>query len=210
MTAAFFEGVFLGITLAFLVGPSFIALVQTSINEGFINGVKFSMGIALSDLTLIALSYLGALQLIQNPRHQVAVGIVGGFILVAFGVYTYTRKQKIVTSTMRIGVNVNSGKFLKYISKGYVLNIFNPFLLVFWLGVVGVASGKYGIQSREMILFFTGTISAVVFTDVIKCFVAHKIKKYLNLSTLTIINRVVGILLVGFGILLIIRTLLSF
>jgi amino acid exporter len=204
MTSALIEGIILGITLAFLIGPSFIALVQTSIHRGFYAGVQFAIGIALSDITLIALTYLGALQLVQSTQNQVTVGIIGGIILMGFGVYTFTRKQKITTQ-VPIEIKVQTGKLFKYISKGYFLNIFNPFLLVFWIGVVGLASSKYGIHSREMIIFFAGAIGAVILTDIFKCFIAHRIKQYLNFKTLTLINRVVGICLVGFGIGLIIR-----
>ena len=204
MTSALIEGIILGITLAFLIGPSFIALVQTSINNGFYAGIQFALGIALSDITLIALTYLGALQLVQSTQNQITVGIIGGVILMGFGVYTFTRKQKITTQ-VPIAVKVQSGKFFKHFSKGFFLNIFNPFLLVFWIGVVGLASSKYGVHSREMLIFFTGAIGAVILTDIFKCFIAHRIKQHLNFKTLTVINRVVGICLVGFGIGLIIR-----
>lgn len=207
MTTALFEGIFLGITLAFLIGPSFIALVQTSISKGFLAGAQFALGIALSDAVLISLSYLGALQLITSTEHQVAVGIIGGFILIGFGIYTFTRKQKIMPS-MTINLKLESGKFFKYLSKGFFLNIFNPFLLVFWIGTVGLTSSKYGIHSREMLTFFAGAIAAVFITDLVKCFVAHRIKRYLNLRTLSLLNRMVGIALVAFGIGLIIRVFL--
>lgn len=207
MTTALIEGILLGITLAFLIGPSFIALIQTSINSGFNTGLQFALGIALSDITLIALSYLGALQLITSTKHQFTVGIIGGIILMIFGIYTFTRKQKII-SPRNIKINFGTGRFLKHISKGFFLNIFNPFLLVFWIGVVGLASTKYGVHSKEMLVFFIGSISAVMFTDIIKCFIANRIKKYLNLSTLTLLNRIVGIALVAFGVALIIRVFL--
>lgn len=207
MTSALIEGIFLGITLAFLIGPSFIALVQTSISNGFLAGAQFSLGIALSDLALISLSYLGALQLITSTEHQVVVGIIGGFILIGFGIYTFTRKQKIMPA-MAINFKLESGKFFRYLFKGFFLNIFNPFLLVFWIGIVGLTSSRYGIHSREMMIFFTGAIAAVFTTDLFKCFIAHRIKRYLNLRTLTLINRIVGISLMAFGIGLIVRVFL--
>ncbi len=207
MTSALIEGIFLGITLAFLIGPSFIALVQTSISKGFLAGAQFSLGIALSDMALISLSYLGALQLITSTEHQVVVGFIGGFILIGVGIYTFSRKQKIMPA-MAINFKLESGKFFRYLFKGFFLNIFNPFLLVFWIGIVGLTSSRYGIHSREMMIFFTGAIAAVFTTDLFKCFIAHRIKRYLNLRTLTLINRIVGISLMAFGIGLIIRVFL--
>jgi threonine/homoserine/homoserine lactone efflux protein len=204
MTSALIEGIILGVTLAFLIGPSFISLVQTSIHRGFPSGVQFAFGIVLSDLTLIALSYLGALQILQNQRNEVAVGVIGGLLLMGFGAVTFTRKY-VMPAPVSIEVRVSGRGVLKYIMKGFFLNIFNPFLLIFWIGVMGVVTSKYGIPSKEILIFFAGTIGAVFLTDLVKVGIAHRIKRYLNARVLTIINRIVGVFLVLFGIALIIR-----
>jgi threonine/homoserine/homoserine lactone efflux protein len=204
MTSALIEGIILGVTLAFLIGPSFISLVQTSIHRGFPSGIQFAIGIVLSDLTLIALSYLGALQILQNQRNEVAVGVIGGLLLMGFGAVTFTRKY-VIPAPVSIEVRVSGRGVLKYIMKGFFLNIFNPFLLIFWIGVMGVVTSKYGIPSKEILIFFAGTIGAVFLTDLFKVGIAHRIKRYLNARVLTIMNRIVGVFLVLFGIALIIR-----
>jgi threonine/homoserine/homoserine lactone efflux protein len=211
MITALIEGIIMGVTLAFLVGPSFVSLLQTSINRGFYAGVQFAVGIALSDITLISLSYLGALQFLGAANNQLKMGIIGGIIVIGFGLVTFTRKHRI-SSPYKIDITRKTegffnGRLLKYISKGYFMNIFNPFLLIFWLGVMGLVSSKYGIPSKEIFIFFIGTVSAVFLTDLLKCIVANKIKHYLNPKVLTMVNRIVGLCMVGFGILLIIRVL---
>ncbi|MFO8068170.1 MAG: LysE family translocator [Bacteroidales bacterium] len=204
MTVAFFEGIILGITLAFLIGPAFFSLLQTSIHRGFFAGIQFAAGIAFSDITLIGLSYLGALQLINDEQNKVTVGIVGGSVLILFGIITFTRKYK-ATKTSKIEIKIKAEKFMKYFFKGYFINILNPFLFIFWLGVVSFISTKYGIHSKETTTFFVGVIFAVFSTDTIKCFIAHRIKKYLRIKVLTLINRVVGILLIVFGVVMFLR-----
>lgn len=211
MITALIEGIIMGLTLAFLIGPSFVSLLQTSIHRGFYAGVQFAVGIALSDITLIALSYLGALQFLGAEHNQFRMGIIGGLIVIGFGIVTFTRKHQIA-SPVKLDIQVKTegffnGKLLKYISKGYFMNIFNPFLLIFWLGVMGLMSSKYGIPSKEIFIFFGGTVSAVFLTDIVKCIVANQIKKKLNGKVLTIINRIVGVCMVAFGLGLIIRVI---
>lgn len=200
------EGVVLGITLAFLVGPSFISLIQTSIHRGFYAGVQFASGIALSDITLIVLSYVGLLQIYDSNSQYLIIGIIGGSIMIGFGIITFKRKYSI-PSNIHINLKVQTGRFFKYFFKGYLLNIFNPFLLIFWVGVMGLITTKYSIPSQEVHLFFVSCIMAVFGTDVIKVLIARKIKTYLNIRVLTILNRVVGSMLVLFGIVLILRVL---
>lgn len=203
----------IGFTLAFLVGPSFISLVQTSIHRGFYSGMQFAVGIALSDVTLIALSYLGAIQFLGAEHNQVRIGIIGGIIVIGFGIVTFTRRHTISSSphiTMEMQRKTDrffSGRFFRYVSKGYFMNIFNPFLLIFWLGVMGLVTGKYGIPSREIWIFFAGTIAAVFTTDILKCFLSHRIKQHLSIRVLTWINRIVGLAMVAFGVGLVIRVL---
>lgn len=204
MFSVLIQGVILGFTMAFLIGPTFISLVQTSIHRGFPSGVQFAMGVVLSDLVFIALSYLGALQIFQNESNQVTMGFIGGLILMGFGAVTFTRKY-VVPAPVSIEVRVSGRGILKYVMKGFFMNIFNPFLLVFWIGVMGIASSKYSIPSREILVFFAGVIGTVFLTDIFKSFIAHRIKRYINARVLTIMNRVVGVCLVLFGIGLIIR-----
>lgn len=206
MPSALIEGLILGVTLAFLIGPAFISLVQTSIHRGFSAGVQFSIGIALSDLTLIALGYLGALQIFYSERNQAVVGIAGGVLLMGFGIVTFSRKY-VLPAPVSIEVRISGRGILKYIFKGFFMNIFNPFLLIFWIGVMGVVSANYGIPSKEIQVFFAGTIGAVFITDLIKVIIAHRIKRYLNARVLTMINRIVGIGLTLFGLALIVRAI---
>ena len=144
MTYAFFEGIILGVTLAFLIGPAFIALLQTSIHRGFIAGIQFAIGIAISDITLIGLSYIGVLQLISSEQNKIIVGIVGGIVLILFGIITFVRKYK-MPGTAKIEIKISKGRFFRHFSKGFFINILNPFLLIFWLGVMSFISSKYGV-----------------------------------------------------------------
>lgn len=207
MFSVLIQGALLGFTMAFLIGPTFISLVQTSIHRGFPSGVQFALGVVLSDLAFIALSYLGFLQILQNEQNQLKMGVIGGLILIGFGAVTFTRKY-VMPAPVSIEVRVTGRGFLKYVMKGFFMNVFNPFLLVFWIGVMGIATSRFSIPSREIMVFFAGVIGTVFLTDIFKSFIAHRIKRYINGRVLTIINRVVGVCLVLFGIGLIIRVCL--
>ncbi len=209
MSRALIEGIILGITLAFMIGPAFISLVQTSIYKGPASGIQFAAGIALSDFVLIALSYLGTLKILGSLQHQMPVGIIGGAILIAFGIYTFKRKTKISESS-KINVALKPINIFKHLFKGFFMNIFNPFLLIFWIGVVSIVTTKYGFETAKTYLFFAGTITGVFLTDTVKCIIAHKIRNSLNFKMLIWVNRIVGIILVAFGLLLIVRVVLMF
>ncbi len=206
MIASLYEGVILGVTLAFLIGPAFIALVQTSIHRGLHSGLLFALGITLSDFTLIALSYLGAIQFLNDEGNQFVVGIIGGFILIGFGIVTFFKKYKVrARRGVEVKVSVSGGGYISYILKGFFLNILNPFLLIFWLGVMSFVSAKYGVGTKEVVTFFTAALITVFLTDSLKCMIASKISRYLNITILTWVNKIVGIALIIFGVIMFVR-----
>ena len=204
-----FEGFILGLTLAILIGPAFFALVQTSIHRGFKSGAFLALGIFISDLTLVFLSYLGASQLVSDHKNAIYVGSAGGLMLIGFGIYTFQHKQHV---TDKGDVEVKTPGIITFIVKGFFLNTANPsvwFYWVFWVGVITtrIASEYNGFNKFEAaLMFFSATLITVFGTDILKCFISHSIKDYLNDNVLKWINRCVGILLVIFGLYLIYKT----
>ena len=64
------------------------------------------------------------------------------------------------------------------------------------------------LKSMILSFFFIGTLSTTFLTDVIKCYIAKKIKRFITEITLTWINRSVGLILIGSGLVLIIRVII--
>lgn len=204
MTASLLKGVLLGLTVAIIVGPVFFTLLQTSINRGLKAGVQLAVGVVLSDLVLIVLSYVGILQLINNSHNYIIIGIAGGILLVVIGLYTATRKAPIAQQHGAPKLKIRKISASTFVLKGFFMNIINPFLLIFWITVMSY----HGVQEStkvEITLFFSTALVTIFITDVIKCYVAKKIKRFITQNVLLWVNRIVGIVLVFFGVLLIFR-----
>jgi threonine/homoserine/homoserine lactone efflux protein len=204
------SGIVLGMTISFMIGPSFFSLLQTSINKGFKIGMFMAMGIFLSDFTLVALSYLGVSQVITLPKYQMAFGLIGGAILIGYGIYTF-RKKNNLTETNEKDTEMPKIKLhsviLTYFVKGYFLNLANPFLLISWMGIMGYASASFGDSHLKTVLFFAGTLLTIFAIDLTKCFIANRIKQYLRPIIIKLINHILGVVLIGFGVYLIGKTI---
>ncbi|HRY31748.1 MAG TPA: LysE family transporter [Bacteroidales bacterium] len=201
------EGVLLGLTIAILTGPAFFTLIQTSIHRGLNSGLLLAMGIFLSDAALLMLCYLGASQIIYEGQNSLVFGMIGGTILVIFGIVTFRRKVHIDNEYVQ---QIRKPGPVTYILKGFLLNFANPFLWIFWMGVVVGITSNFGVDTTSIYVFFFGILATTLTTDFLKCFISHKIKQYMNLKILATINHVVGISLVLFGIVLIFRVLVNF
>jgi threonine/homoserine/homoserine lactone efflux protein len=202
----FLEGIILGLTLAVLLGPAFFALVQTSIHRGLRAGTQMAFGIFLSDLSLVFLSFIGALQIVSTGTNRLAFGIIAGFILIVYGIFAFYKNTKLNGNGS--ADNNSKPRWFTLLAKGFFLNVANPFVWLFWMSVTVGITSSYGDNTRQAIYFFAGALLTVLITDLVKVYIAKRIKLLLNATNIKHINQIVGILLFGFGVVLIIRALM--
>ena len=209
MITLYFEGVLLGLLVAISLGPAFFAIIQTSINKGFKYGVFMAMGISLSDISLVTISYLIGATLFDDPQNKVYIGLIGGIILIIFGSVSWAKKPEIL-KRRHVNYQAPSDKPLfVYTIRGFFMNVANPFLFFFWFGALGFV-GKNAVEGEMLestIAFFAGTFSIVFATDLLKSYIGDKIKGFLRPRKELLLNKIVGIALVIFGVVLIFRTL---
>jgi threonine/homoserine/homoserine lactone efflux protein len=198
----FLQGILLGLTFAVLLGPAFFALIQTSIHRGFQRGAMLAFGIFISDLVALLLCYFGATQILgSDPRENIYFSVIGGIIMVIFGTYTFTRIGKSRTSSENEEDDAPDlpSKFYVYIIKGFFLNALNPGMWFIWITIVVSISANFGMNSRSILIFLSGVLGTIFVTDILKCFISNQIKKFITPGIMTWMNRIVGIVLIGFG-----------
>lgn len=194
-----FKGVQLGIVLAFLVGPVFFTIIQTSVEKGFLNGALVALGVSLSDILYVTICYFGLFQFLQDAGSKKNMAYAGGAILIGFGLYHLFVKAK--RSKMVSFHAAAETKPFKYILKGFVINGVTPMVLIFWIGTISIATIDFGYSTGfEFFIFFTALLVTVLGTDLLKAFLADKLRRLVTHRFLMIMNIVVGIFLIGFGI----------
>lgn len=206
---ALYEGAALGLSLAFIFGfgPAFFALMQTAINRGFGQGVLLAFGIFLNDITVVILSLLGSVTLIKGSENYKLLGIIGGSLLILFGLVILLRKQ--VAKHKQEEQPISKHPII-YIGKGFLLNLANPFVWLFWLTVVVSATASYKADTYSLTLFFAAALGIIFSTDILKVFMASRIKYLLTEKFLIVLNKIAGVGLVLFGLFLIIRSVFNF
>jgi threonine/homoserine/homoserine lactone efflux protein len=190
----YLQGVLYGITLALLIGPVFFALLRVSIERGFTSGAWMALGIALSESFVIALVAVGVAQLAETKEFQFYLGIVGGAMMLIFGIFPFLKKVKRNTETNNSISKKAQGYRLAI--EGFLLNVLNPSVYLFWIGAVAFNSH---LKENEMFSFFAGAITTVFVTDLIKAYLANYIRGYLTESVLDKVNKIAGAGLVCFA-----------
>jgi threonine/homoserine/homoserine lactone efflux protein len=206
-----FEGIILGLTVAISLGPALFALLQTSIKHGVKIGIFLAAGIFTSDLTLVVGFYFGAGQIITDPRYHLGLGIAGGIVMTIFGIYTIFKKVPLTEQVEAINeIKVKKKGPLPYFFKGFLLNLANPFLWVFWITSMLAINATYGGNQKSVALFFAASLSVILMTDILKVVLANKIKIAGNPQVKLWMNRIVGFLFIIIGAFVISGSLLEY
>jgi threonine/homoserine/homoserine lactone efflux protein len=221
MVQIFLQGLLLGLIISLTIGPAFFAMIQTGISGGFRSGALLAFGIALSDIVLIVLCFLGTVAFLESTPNShlnnLYLGIGGGAILIAFGAIYFTKKpDEFMRRNPKYSMKVKALNPYAQVGKGFVMNIANPFLVLFWIAAISrlVSWVNTHAPGEKLInyalMFFSGAIIVIFGMDLLKSFVGNRIKKYLTIRFLFWVNRVVGILFATFGISLILRSIWNF
>ena len=192
------NGTISGIVLAFLIGPVFFTILQTSIERGFWSGFFVAIGVSLSDSLYILVSYLGLIQFMEAEgfRHYLAYG--GGSVLLAFGIYYLFVKSKRLTHYDPEKIHTRS--WFRLLAKGFIINGLSPIVLFFWIATVSVATTRLGYaSSNDEFIFFASIVLTVLVTDITKAKLADKLRRLITPRFIKVMNIVLGLVLVAFA-----------
>jgi len=191
----YLEGLVLGIPMFFFVGPVLFTLLQGSIHYGFRTGFAVAVGITVSDIVCITITYFGVSQLLNRPAEQTTIGIIGGLILLTFGISALTKPPPQMEAK-----ELSKGHFLVMCVKGFAVNGINPFVFAVWIGVMGLVTSRHGFDPQKVTIVFSGILTVIFGTDTLKAWLAHSIKQRLTPNFFKWFSRVSGSALIGFAL----------
>ena len=182
-----------------MAGPIFIAIIQLGVERGVRAGMMLSAGVLISDCFYFYLVLQGMEHLAEMHSFQFWVGMIGGSVLVAFGLFSMFSPYKPPEE-----IKVSAKTYAGYFFKGMAINIFNPFVFVLW-SVVCQDMIREGYSYDQKLLYFFAIIGTVAFTDFLKLVLAKSIRPYLKPVHLSRVRKVAGFGLVIFGLILMYR-----
>ena len=198
-------GLFLGLIVN--MGPAFITLVQTSLHRGFKSAAWFAAGVVLNDFMIVSLCILTSVQVVMRSEKEASLACIGaGIILFVFGIFTYRRKVKereefIEKRSEEIMKNASDKPaWFVFLGKGFVLNILNPFVWLFWFSAVAMVAGNMGGNKLSTLVFFAIVLGTTFSIELLKAWGAAKLKVFFNAERTTLMNKVAGILLMLCGV----------
>ena len=198
------KGLVLGVFLAISVGPVIFAILKQSINNGHKAGYIFVAGISASDILLVVICNLFTSLFTTLINHKTAIAIAGSIFLVCFGIYTiFFKKVKTDEDNNLIQKQFRTHHYIGIFVSGFLINILNPGVFLFWFAwtaaiLTDSQTTPHPLQYR-LIVFIT-CLLFVLLTDILKVMLASRLRSRLTPKILRVINKISGLILIGFGI----------
>ncbi len=193
----------LGFFLAFMIGPVFFIILETSITKGFRAAVVFDLGVIFSDVLFVLLAYFSSYQLLENLSNQPGLYVFGGTLLTAYGIITFLKKNK--DKQDKSTIIPEKINYVELFVKGFLLNAINIGVLVFWLGLIIVVGPNLNGNPKRFFLFFSVLLLTYFITDVFKIILSKRLKKKLTPPIIQNLKKTVSAIIIICGIVLIIK-----
>ncbi len=191
-------GLAIGILISAPMGPIGMLCIQRTLNKGRWPAFFTGIGAALSDIIYCLLVGLGIsfiTDFIEN--NQVLLQILGGIVLIAFGVYLFRKNP---TRTLKPAGESDNNFWSNFVT-GFLFTFSNPLILFFIIGLF--ARFNFVQQEYYTYHYIAGYISifigALTWWYIVTLFV-NSVRNHFNVRSMWIINRIIGSVLIGMAI----------
>ena len=197
LIAALLKGLLLGLMLSISVGPVIFSIIKQSINNGHKGGFAFIAGVSASDITIVLLSNLFTEMFDNVLEYKKQIGIVGSVLLIVLGIYiTFFKKIKIDEKGLQL-IEMETHHYIPIFLSGYFMNLLNPSVIGFWL-LTSTSLVVHPFNYR-IVVYVTCLVFVAGF-DFLKVMLAGRIRQKLTPHNIHLINRISGMILMGFGV----------
>ena len=197
----YLDGLKFGMILQLAVGPMCLMVFNTAKNVGFLVSLTLVLAIALVDAFYIVLASLGISKILDKPKVKKVFKIIGSLVLIVFGI-------NIILNVFNIniipGLNLKPNSSNIFI-QGLVLTLSNPITIVFWGSILTTKIIEDNINKKELAIFSIGLVSSTIIFLTFVSVLGTILSSFIPENISNVLNIVVGILIVFFGVKLIVK-----
>ncbi|MBA5629021.1 LysE family translocator [Moheibacter lacus] len=195
------SAILIGVILSLvLIGPVFFMLLETSVSRGWRAAIVLDLGVITADVFCILIAYYGSKDLALAIQNNPSIYIFGGFFILIYGLVMFISKPNFKMRNLNL-VNQN---YFKTFMNGFLLNILNIGVIVFWFFIVSTIVIQYPRQ-EETLLFMSIVLGTFFIIDLGKIFLAQKVKDSFTIRRIFWFKKTIGFILMIFGVIVIMK-----
>jgi threonine/homoserine/homoserine lactone efflux protein len=192
------KGIIIGLFVSVPLGPIGMLCVQRTLNRGRKYGIATGLGATTSDLvyTIIALFFISfVVDFLET--HKLIIQLTGSLVVIGFGIFIYRSNPSTQpVPNQKASKNVTGDFF-----SSFILTLSNPLILFILIALF--ARFEFLNKSTTTFINIVGILSilggAFIWWSILTFFVS-KFRNRLNYPGLKLLNRIIGIVIMVFGV----------
>jgi threonine/homoserine/homoserine lactone efflux protein len=188
------------------IGPIFFLLIETSFSRGPKHAIALDVGVISADILCIVAAYYTSSDLVNLIDKHPGFYRITALIIFVYGIFIMVSKTKMHIQGEEKLISQN---YFKTFVNGFLLNLLNVGVILFWLVTVISVRNQYPSQS-DFILYLIIVILTYLAIDLFKIFLAKQFHDRLTQRVANRIRKIVGIILILFSVFIFMQSFKKF
>ena len=177
------------------IGPIFFLLIETSFSRGHKHALALDIGVISADILCIVASYFASGDIVTIIDDHPGFYRITALIVFVYGIFMMVSKTKMHLPDEAKFISQN---YFKTFINGFLFNILNVGVILFWLVTVISVRNQYP-DTQNFILYVSLVILTYLTIDLVKIFLAKQFHYKLTERLANNIRKGVGIILIIFS-----------
>lgn len=188
------------------IGPIFFLLIETSFSRGPKHAIALDLGVISADVLCIIAAYYTSADLVYLIDKHPGFYRITALIILVYGIFMMVSKTKMHIRGEERLINQN---YIKTFINGFLLNLLNVGVILFWLVTVISVRNQYPDHS-DFLLYLAIVILTYLAVDLFKIGLAKQFHDKLTQNIANKIRKVVGIILIIFSVFIFMQSFKKF
>ena len=200
----FQNGLATGLFLQLAIGPVFFYIINLALQRSIYDGLVAVLAVTIVDYLYITLSIVGIGKLLEKKKTKNVFGIISSIVLIIFGVIII---KGIVDNGLSTAVNIESASLLSSFLSVFILTISSPMTIVFFTSIFTAKAVEFNYTKKELYIFGFSVGSATFLFMGLSVILFSLLKQSVPIAMIQSLNLLVGVVLIGYGVIRIIKIL---
>lgn len=200
----FQNGLATGLFLQLAIGPVFFYIINLALQRSIYDGLIAVLAVTIVDYFYITLSIVGIGKLLEKKKTKNVFGIISSIVLIIFGAIII---KGIVDNGLSATVSIESVSLLSSFLSAFILTISSPMTILFFTSIFTAKAVEYNYTKKELYIFGFSVGSATFLFLGLSVILFSLLKQSVPITLIHVLNLLVGVVLIGYGAIRIIKIL---
>ena len=177
------------------IGPIFFLLIETSFCRGHRHALALDLGVITADILCIIAAYFASADLVELIDKHPGFYRITALIILVYGIFMMLTKTQMHVANEN---KIISQNYFKTFVNGFLFNILNVGVILFWLVTVISVRNEYP-DLQNFLLYISLVIATYLVIDLLKILLAKQFHYKLTQNLANKIRKTVGIILIIFS-----------